>query len=165
MNKEGKMFVARERWQDGVACRTFFPSYSSPFPLLHPCTPTFQLPQGSCSIHSHSPRGISPSLCNGSFLSQSSLCLLSLTMFLSFLLLFTAYLKKQSVFTAFHLNLLVNWFPILFHWNCSGKDTNDFHVAKNWRTCFRVRALSCCCICNANHSNYWNSFFLWILTH
>lgn len=76
---------------------------------FHCCTPAHQ----PCSfLRDPAPsiltllQEFSPSLCNGSFLSQSSLCLLSLTMFLSFLLLFTAYLKKQSVFTAFHLNLL-----------------------------------------------------------
>lgn len=47
------------------------------------------------------------SLCSELFHIKSQTCVsLSLTMFLSFLLLFTAYLKKQSVFNVFHLNLL-----------------------------------------------------------
>lgn len=144
--------------------------------MLHPCTPTFQLPRGSCSIITLLPE-FSPSLSTGSsfrtstwsglfpFKSQSYVSL-SLTTSLSFLLLLRAYLKKQSVFTACHLNLrcklVSTLIPLKLLWQApmiSMLLNPGGHVSEF------CSAGPTCSVSTANHSGYWNALFLWMPSH
>lgn len=167
------MFVDQGRWQDGVACRTFFPSYSRPCPVLHPCTPTFQLLQGSCSIITPRPE-FSPSLDTGSSFRLSTwsglfpfksppYVSLFLTMFLSFLLLLRAYLKKQPVFTAFLLNLLCRLvstlIPLKLLWQTP---MVSMLLKPGGRVSEFCSAGPICHVPTANHSGDGNALFLWV---